>query len=92
VLQDMFVQGVRNLQPADECECRDVLTAIGDLGLFALKVANVGFDVVALPHLNSENVVVVLFSLLARCVLGEERLGHLVEVAVRMWRQRVEPI
>ena len=36
MLQEMFVQGVRDLQPVDEYEYRDVLTVVGDLGQFAL--------------------------------------------------------
>jgi len=30
VLEEVLVQGLRNLQPADECECRDVLITVGD--------------------------------------------------------------
>jgi len=86
----MFVQGVRDLQSADECECRDVLT--GDLGELALEVADARFEAVALPHLNGEKVVVVLLSFSARCVLREERFGHLLEVMERMWRKEVEPM
>jgi len=33
----MFVQGVRDLQPADECQCRDILTAVEALDELALK-------------------------------------------------------
>ena len=48
----MFIQGVRELQPADECECKDVLTAVEDLSQLALEVVNVEFEVVVLPHLD----------------------------------------
>jgi len=88
----MFIQWVRDLQPADECDCKDVLTAVGDLGQLALEVANVRFKVVTLPHLDGEKVVVVPLSLPARCELGEEIFGHLFEVVERTWRQEVEPI
>jgi len=86
----MFVQGVRDLQPADECECMDILTAVGYLDQLALEVADVRFEAVALPHLDDENMVVP-FSFPARYVLGEECFRHL-EVAERMWRHGVEPI
>ena len=70
------------MQPAGECEHRDVLTAVGDL--LALEVANVGFEVVVLTHLDGEKVVVVPLSLPKRCVLSEERFERLLEVAERM--------
>ena len=73
------------MQPTDECECRDVLTAVGDLGQLALDVVDVGFEVVVLPFLDSKKVIVVLLSLLTRCVLGEKCFGHL-EVVEIMWR------
>jgi len=53
VFQEMFVHGVRDLQLADECQCRDILTEVGDLGHLALKVADIGFEVVAISHLYS---------------------------------------
>jgi len=31
-LEEVLIQGVTNLQPADECECRDVLIAVWDFG------------------------------------------------------------
>jgi len=37
----MLVPGMRNLQSADECECTDVLIAVGDFGELALKEADV---------------------------------------------------
>ena len=88
----MFVQGVTDLQLADECECRDVLTTVVDLGQLALKVTDARFEVVALPHLDGEKMVVVPLSLLARCVLVEEFFEYVLKVVDRMWRQGVEPI
>ena len=41
VLEEVLVKGVRNLQPVDECECRDILTAVGDFGELALEEADV---------------------------------------------------
>ena len=84
MFQEMFIQCVRDLQPADECDCKDVLTTVEDLSQLALEVANVRFKVVTLPHLDGENVVVVPLSLPARCILGEKRFGPLIEVAERM--------
>ena len=82
----MLVQRVRDLQPADASECRDVRTAVGDLGQLALEVADVGFEAVVLPLLDGEKVVVVRLCLLARCVLDEERFRHLLEVVERVQR------
>ena len=59
--------------------------------LLALKVADVKFQAVTLPHLDGEKVVVVALSLSTRCVLGEERFEHL-EVVERMWRKEIESI
>jgi len=88
----MSVQWVKDLQPANECKCRDVLIAVGDLGQLALKVASVRFKVVTWFHLDGEKVVVVSLSFPVRCVMGEESYGHLLQVVERMWRQGVEPI
>jgi len=32
MFKEVLVQGVINLQPVDERECRDILTAVRDLG------------------------------------------------------------
>ena len=78
---------MRNLQPADECECRDILTIVGNFDQLALEVTYVGLEAVALSHFDSEEVVVILFGLLARGVLSEERFGYLLEVVEKMWRR-----
>jgi len=80
------------LQPADECKCRDILIAVENLNQLALEVADVGFEIVTLSHLDGEKVMIVSLRLPARCVLGEERFGYLLEVKERMWRQGVELI
>ena len=59
------------------------LTAARDLSQLALKVADVRFEVVTLPHLDGEKVVVIPLSLPVRCVLSEECFRHLLEVAER---------
>ena len=64
-----------------------VLTLVGDLGQLVLEVANVRFEVVTLPHLDGEKVVVVPLGLPARRVLGEKYFGDLREVVERMRRQ-----
>jgi len=43
MLQQVFVLGVRDLQPTDECEYRDIILAIGNLGKLALEVVDVGW-------------------------------------------------
>jgi len=82
-LQKMFIEGVRDLQPADECEGGYVLTTVRDLGQLALEVTHVRFEVAALPHLDSKKVVVVLLSLPTRCVLGKERFAYLLKIIER---------
>ena len=44
MLQQMFVYGVRNLQPIDERECRGIFTAVGNLGELVLKVVDVRLE------------------------------------------------
>jgi len=41
VVEKVLIQGLRNLQPAKECECRDVLTTVGDFGELVLKEADI---------------------------------------------------
>jgi len=84
MLQNIFAQGVRDLQPTDKHECRDVLSAVGNFGQLALKVADRRFKATTLPHIDGEKMVATLLSLLARCALGEEHFGHLLEVVERM--------
>ena len=88
----MLVQGVRNLQSVNECECRDILTTVENFGQLALEETDVGLETVTLPHFVTEKVVVLLLGLLARDVLSEEHFGYLLKVVERMRRQRVEPI
>ena len=84
VLQKMFVQGVRDLQLTDERECRDVHTIVGDLDQLTLEESDVGFGAITLPHLDGEEVMVILLGLPVRCVLGEECFGYFFEVAERV--------
>ena len=50
MLKQVLVQWVRDLQLADKCECKDILTAIRNLGEQALEVADVGLEAITLPH------------------------------------------
>ena len=88
----MLVQRVRNLQPADECECRGILTAAGNFSQLALELNDVGLEAVALPHFYVEDVVVVILGFLTRGVLGGECFDYLLEVVERMSQHGVEPI
>ena len=54
------------MQLADECECRDVLTAVGNLDQLALDVPDVGLEAVTLPYFDGEKMVVVPLGFLAR--------------------------
>ena len=80
-----------NQQSADEHECRYIFTAVRNLNKPALKVVDV-VEVVTLPYLDGEDMVVVFLGLPAEDVLSEECLGCLLEIVERMWRQGVEPI
>ena len=80
------------MQPANECVCTDILSAIGNLDKLALEVTDVGLESITLPHLNEEEMMVILLGLPTRGVLSEKCFGYLLEVVERMKRQRVEPI
>ena len=45
-----------------------------------------------MPHLNGEEMMVVILTLLAGGVLSEEHLGYLLEIVERVRWQKVEPI
>jgi len=47
----MLVQWVRNLQPADECEFRDIFIAVGHLGELTLEVFDVRLEAVTGSYL-----------------------------------------
>ena len=66
MLQQVLAQGVRNLQPADECKYRYILTAVENLGNLALEVVDVGLEAVILLHFDYEKVVVVPLGILMR--------------------------
>ena len=44
----MLVQGVKELQFTDECKCRYILIAVGNLGQLALKLADERLEIVTL--------------------------------------------
>jgi len=83
---------VRNLQFADERKCRDVFTAVGNLGELVMEVADVRLEAVTLSHFDGEEVVVILLGLPAGCILGEEHPCFLLEIVERMWQQRIKLI
>jgi len=70
----------------------DIFTAVKDLSELALEEADARLEAVILPHLDGEEVMIVLLGLQARGVLSEERFGYLIEIAKRMGRLRVAPI
>ena len=80
MIEDVLVQGVRNLQVTDEHECRNVLTAVGDFDELALKEADVGLEDITLPHLNGEEMMDIFLGLLVRGILSEKHLGYLLEI------------
>ena len=80
MLQEVLVQRVRDLQPADKCECCYLLTTVGDLGELALEEIDVGFEAISWPQLDREKLVTTPLGFLASGVLCEEGLGDLQEV------------
>jgi len=85
MLEVVFVQGLRNLQSADQYEFRDVLTAVGDLSELALEEADVpyilrrgGDGCSSWPPSERR--------------LSEERFGYLLKVVEGAGQQRVELI
>ena len=79
VLQDVLVEGVSNLQPADECTGSNFLPTVGDFGELILK--ELRYDLrFSLPHSDREEVVVVTLSHLTRGIMGEKRVSELNEV------------
>jgi len=52
---------VRDMQSTDKRECRDIFTAVENLGELVLKITDVQLEVVALPHFDGEKVVVILY-------------------------------
>jgi len=52
-----------DLQPADECECRDILVVVVYFGQLILEEANVRLEIVEWSHLDGEEVVVFLLEL-----------------------------
>ena len=73
------------MQPANECECKNILTTVGNIGQLDLKVAIIGLEAVALPHLDGEKVVVIPLGLLTRGILSEECFDYPLEVVKRKW-------
>ena len=64
VLQEMLLQGVSNLQPANVCDGSNFLPTVGDFGELILEEIEVRLEIVSLPHFDREEVVVVPLSLL----------------------------
>ena len=62
---------MRNKQPIDDCECRDILIAVENFGQLALEAADVQLEVVPLSHFNGEKVMVIFLGLSAGGILSE---------------------
>ena len=45
------------MQPANECERRNLFTAVGDSGQLALEETGIKLEAVSRPHLDGEKVV-----------------------------------
>ena len=54
VLEEVLVHGVRNLQPVDERESRDIFIAVRDLDELSLEEIDVRLEHVTLSHLDGE--------------------------------------
>ena len=77
VLQEVLVQGVSDLQPADECECRYLLIIVRDFGQLALKEVDIGLEAIPRLHLDREEVMAAPLGFLVRGVLYDEGIGDL---------------
>ena len=73
-----------DLHFANEHECTDIFTAIGNLDELVLKAANIRFEVVLLSHFDGEDAVVTLLGFPAGGIFDEERLGYILEIVERM--------
>jgi len=80
------------LHLTDECELRDIFTAVGHLGELVLEVANVRLQAIIVPHFYSKEVMFIFLDFSVGIVLGEEHLSYLLDVVKQMWRQRIKPI
>jgi len=74
VLQEVLVQKVSDLHPADKRKCKH-LTTIGDLGKLALEEVDVGFEAISRPHPDREEMMTTPLGFLASDVLFEEDLS-----------------
>ena len=91
MLEEVLVQGMRNLQTADEWSAETSSPQFGSLASWLWK--KLTYDLrLSLCHLDGEEVIVVLLGLLAKDVLSEKRLGYLLEIVERAMWHRVEPI
>ena len=63
---------MRGLQPANECECRYLLTIVEDFGQLALKEVDIGLEAVPEPHLDRDELITTTLGFLARGVLCEK--------------------
>jgi len=88
----MFVKGVGDLQPTDECSDNHIIIVVIHQGHLALKITDVMFEALSRLHLDREEVIVVLLKLLSGSVLVIESLLHLFETPERVPRERVEPV
>ena len=77
---------MKNLQPADDCEFKDIFTAVEKLSKLSMKVLIIGLEIVTLPHLDGEEVMIILLGIPMRGVLSEEYLSNLLEIVEQMRR------
>jgi len=82
---------VSDLQPADECEYKYFLIAIGDLGELVLQKIDVRFEASFWPHFDGEDVMAIPLGFLASNILCEEGFGDLRKVVERARWQGVKP-
>jgi len=78
---------VRNLQSAEERECRYIFTVVENFGQLALEVTDVRLEVITLPHFDREDMVVILLGLPTGGILGEKCLRYLLKLSERDCRE-----
>ena len=77
MLQEILILKESHLQSTEECECRYLLTTVGDLGEMVLEEVYVGLKVISRPYFYGEKVVTTPLGFLASGILCKECLCDL---------------
>ena len=81
VLHQVFIEGIGDLQPADEGDGDHILVAVAYQGHLTLKIFNIIFQALPDFHLNCEEAVVVPLEFPLGSNLVKKSFGHLLEIS-----------